>query len=137
MTETAEEPEGDDYTAVLERQLILDLVPCDKGQQAIGIVGLNPASPDGAEIEHIMSHARIDQIESLSTPLHVYSALVAEIWTKLFINTQPEGMIPENMHGQIFESQATHIYQAMVAILANMFDMGLLRPGEAYEESED
>lgn len=119
-----------DLTAVLQRQLVLDLVPCGKGQQAINSIGMVPASTEGAEVEHIMSHARLDKIAPINGPIQVYSAMVAEIWTKLFLTNQPEGMIPETFHGQIYEAQVSHIYQATAAILANMIDSGILSIGQ-------
>lgn len=129
--------ESPDITEALQRRLVFDMMPCSSSQGAINTLGLNPSSPEGAKIEHMASHARMDKLAPVIGPIHVYAALIAEIWMKVFLASVPEGSVPEEMKPQIYATQMEKIIEASSAIIANMLDSGMLAYGDGITKKDE
>lgn len=121
----------------LERQLALDLMPCSMGPKAIAELGLLPASPEGQDIEHIMSHVRMNKITPLMPSIHAYAIMIAEIWVKLFLAGAPEGLVPEEAKAGMMESQIARLTEAISTTLANMYDAGFISFGEFFKDKNE
>lgn len=122
--------ENDDITQAVTRQIILDLVPCAMGPNVISSLGLYPSSPEGQEVEHTMSHARLDKIGPLDNALQIYAAIIAEIRVRILANNAVPGSIPEEAYPQIFQASLITTIENTRTILAQMIDAGLIKVGE-------
>lgn len=108
------------------RKLAWDVLPCQEVQSALPVLGLTPASPEGAEIEHRASHDRVEALAPLEQHIMVYSALCAKVSAahalKLTLDDTTDPQILNLVLAQFAESH--HIGASVV--LAQLLEQGVI-----------
>lgn len=114
------------------RKYTWDLLPCNSVQRFMPILGLVPASEEGAEIEHKESHKRIALQEPLQDKLQVYSAMTATVLAALALALD-RGPEPPNIVQMVTSQFTQTIHVGSSAIIANLIDQGYLQLGPKME----
>lgn len=128
MTVTAVDAE--EPYAFLLRKVAWDVLPCEEAKDYLRVLGLVPASYEGAEVEHQDSHVRMALQEPLRERIAVFSELSAKVLAALALKLTED---PEP--GELVELVITQFTQTIQVgasvIIANLLEQGQLQLGPA------
>ena len=113
---------------LLLRKFAWDVLPCTEVQKFMPIMGLVPASEEGAEIEHRESHKRLGLQEPLQEQIHVYSAMSARVQAAIALRLDA-GPEPDEIQTFVVKQFAETIHVGASVIIANLLDQGYLQLG--------
>ncbi len=124
--EEPEEPQVSLFTPqMLSKRLVWDIIPCQDAEKMITLMELVPDSPDVSEMEHRASHERIHLVAPLKDMLDLLTPLVSGVTASaMLVNSgiqadEESAVALQRHHSQVVRASA-------VAILANLFDMGII-----------
>lgn len=125
MPEPFDEPPID-VVPFVRRKLAWDMIPHDEVLEVLPLLNLVPSSAEGQDQEHLDSHVRTYQLESMRDLVQIYSALSAEILGVVLLPDSEEHPVTEEQHHRFDQQNFTVINTACYAILAQFVDDGLL-----------
>lgn len=131
---TSDAETGVDETALkalLLRRFAHDITACDETNQLLAALGLTLGSPEGQEIDHQASHARMHQVHPMEATLKLY----AEIMGVVVSTAMTEGAGCTQTMGDasiaFAEQNAEVVLASSRAIIAQLMFMGVLQYGPA------
>ena len=117
-----------DLTPVLTRQLAWDCLPCAEVEGVLCKLGMTPGSPQGIEIEHGNSHARILTVMPMEAILQQLSSVLGSVISVAM--TEHRGITDEMQEGdgmaQFAEQNAEVALASSRAVLAQLFEEGII-----------
>jgi len=125
--------EAIDFSPMLKRRFVWDLVPCNVVPTSFPAFGLNNGSAEGMVFEHQASHDRMSVVSPLIDVIDISTGLVSEIIAGTIIDLPGPGTA-ENLEKQIgadYRSLIETSYKRVLtsgvtAIIANLVEMGFL-----------
>ncbi|MDX3260728.1 hypothetical protein PV336_16025 [Streptomyces sp. MI02-2A] len=135
-TEAEEGPKVDIYTPqMLTKRLLWDMVPCSQVASFLPLMNLVPDSEDVSEMEHRASHERIQRVVPLKDMLDVMTPLVSGITASvMLVNSGIKA--DEESAIALQRSHAMVVQRALVAVLGNLLEMGIIEYTEGVEFGE-
>jgi hypothetical protein len=120
---------------MLTKRLLWDLVPCSDVEAMMPLMNLSPESPDVRDMEHRSSHERMATVMPLGEILSLLTPLVSGITASaMLINS---GVPADEASAVALQRHHSNVLQAGVgAILANLFDMGIITYTEGTQFGE-
>jgi hypothetical protein len=120
---------------MLTKRLLWDLVPCSDVEGMMPLMNLSPESPDVRDMEHRSSHERMAAVIPLGEILALLTPLVSGITASaMLINS---GVSVDEDSAVSLQRHHSLVLQAGVgAILANLFDMGIITYTEGAQFGE-
>jgi hypothetical protein len=131
-----EEPQVDIFTPqMLVKRLLWDIVPCPDVPGMIPLMKLTPDSPDVSEMEHRASHERLNEVRPVKEMLDLLVPLVSGITASaMLVNS---GISADEETAVALQRHHSSVLRAgVVAILANLFDMGIITYAEGVQFGE-
>jgi hypothetical protein len=101
----------------------------------IPLMKLTPDSPDVAEMEHRASHERLNEVQDVKEMLDLLVPLVSGITASaMLVNS---GISADEETAVALQRHHSSVLRAgVVAILANLFDMGIITYAEGVQFGE-
>jgi hypothetical protein len=118
-----------DQTPLLVRKFAWDLFPREWMGNVWSLLDLVPEGPDGQDMEHEDSKRRIEQVDSISSQIEVYSAIVAYIMSQAHLSVEEDPVTPEYAL-KIMENYQELVSCGSLVIIARLIDDGLLSVNE-------
>jgi hypothetical protein len=134
--EAFEEPQVDLFTPqMLVKRLLWDIIPCSQVPAMIPLMKLTPDSPDVSDMEHQASHERLQEVVPAKELLDVLVPLVSGITASaMLVNS---GVSADEESAVALQRHHSQVIRAgVVAILANLFDMGIITYAEGVQFGE-
>jgi hypothetical protein len=131
-----EEPQIDLFTPqMLTKRLLWDIIPCPDVEKMIPLMKLTPDSPDVSEMEHRASHERLAQVLPLKEMLDLLGPLVSGITASaMLVNS---GISADEETAVALQRHHSSVLRAgMVAVLANLLDMGIITYADGVQFGE-
>lgn len=110
---------------MLVKRLLWDIVPCPSVSEMLPLMGLIPDSADVAEMEHVASHQRLQNLEPMSGLLEILVPLVSGITASAMLVNSGNQVDEETALG-LQHHHSRVVRSAVYAVLANLLDMGLI-----------
>lgn len=128
--EDGEKPQVDIFTPqMLVKRLLWDIVPCSDVPGMIPLMNLSPDSADVAEMEHRASHERLNEVYPVKGMLDVLVPLVSGITASVMLVNSGISVNEESAVA-LQRQHSSVLHAGVVAILANLFDMGIITYAE-------
>jgi hypothetical protein len=120
---------------MLTKRLAWDIVPCSEVERLIPLMGLTPDSPDVSDMEHRASHDRIDALEPMREMLALLIPIVSGVTASAML-VNSGNPVDEETAAVLQRHHSVVVRAGVVAILANLLDMGIISYADGVQFGE-
>lgn len=124
-----------DLLPLLKRTFAWDVIPCAQVEQFFPCLDLLQGSEEGHEMEHQAKHDRYLRLDTISSVVEVYVAVVSDIITKVMLRYDLEenrSKLEDTGALKLMTEQNQEIIRiSLYAGLAELFDSGIITYGKA------
>lgn len=124
----------DEFMPALRRRMVWDIVPDDRVREWSDELGLNGTSPDVDELERQGAARRRQGLSPIAPWIYLSIGMAGDIIETAVILQAEEAAEEAGEEGDVIMTQVDTtkiVYSAVLAVLANLVDIGVLRLGKA------
>ena len=109
--------------AQIRNRIVRDVVPCSQVDSVSQMLGIQPTSPEVADMEHRESHSRLDATKPLEQAVGMMALFAAEAATGAILDATGEQVLGRDMAEATVKLQPV-VFMSAIAIIAELLDAG-------------